>query len=74
LPSGFRRARYFDFLHGNSRKSLTLIQLLLQAKPPIFDKPKRPGFKCSDCNAEMHILGFRRPELSRAPPPEKTEN
>jgi hypothetical protein len=73
LPCGFRRARDFGFLHGNSRKLLTLIQLLLKAKPPMVVSPKRPGFKCPDCSAEMLILGFRRPEISRAPP-ELTKN
>ena len=73
LPRGFRRARDFGFLHGNSRKLLTLVQLLLKTRPPMVDPPKRPGFKCPACNAEMCILGFRRAELSRAPP-EKTEN
>ena len=70
LPSGFRRVRDYGFLHGNSRKLLVLIQLLLSAKPMQTELPKRPAFKCPDCGAAMAIRGFRKRGIfnSRSPP------
>jgi Zn finger protein HypA/HybF involved in hydrogenase expression/rhodanese-related sulfurtransferase len=68
LPGGFRRVRDYGFLHGNSRKLLTLIQMLLCARPVLTVRPERPAFKCPDCGGAMAIKGFRRPDESRAPP------
>jgi len=68
LPGGFRRVRDYGFLHGNSRRLLTLIQLLLHARPAQPELPKRPVFKCPDCGSAMSIKGFRCPGSSRAPP------
>jgi hypothetical protein len=59
LPRGFRRTRDFGFLHGNARKSLRLVQLLLQAKVPIRELRPRPVFRCPDCAAAMAIIAVR---------------
>jgi hypothetical protein len=70
LPRGFRRSRDFGFLHGNARKSLRLIQYLLQAKvPPRIVRP-RPAFLCPVCGAEMAIVavGIRRAAPPTGPP------
>lgn len=70
LPGGFRRVRDYGFLHGNSRKLLTLIQLLLNARPIKTEQPERPAFKCSHCGTAMAIMGFRKNHdlNSRSPP------
>jgi len=63
LPRGFRRVRDYGFLHGNAKKLLKLVQLILhvmlEASPP----RKRPVFKCPCCKALMAITAFRRPRL-----------
>ena len=61
LPRGFRRVRDYGFLHGNAKKLLYLVQLILHVVIEIFEKRPRPVFKCSRCQAPMAILGFRRP-------------
>lgn len=68
LPCGFRRVRDYGFLHGNSRRLLTLIQLLLHARPAQTELPARPVFKCTDCGSAMEIRGFRCQGSSRSPP------
>ena len=64
LPRGFRRVRDYGFLHGNAKKLLKLVQLILhvmiEATPP---RP-RPVFHCSCCKAVMKITAFRRPAWS----------
>ena len=61
LPKGFRRVRDYGFLHGNAKKLLSLVQLLLRVliEPPA-PRP-RPVFKCPFCHAPMRIIAFRRP-------------
>lgn len=72
LPRSFRRVRDYGFLHGNARKTLRLVQLLLGAKPAPLSKPERPTFKCCRCGLEMAITGFcRRQNLSIRSPPDQ---
>lgn len=60
LPSGFRRARDYGFLHSNAKKMRALIQLILHVIiPPVAEK-QRPAFKCSCCKANMLVVGFRQ--------------
>ena len=56
LPKGFRRARNFGFLHPNCKRSITLIQLLLQVKPAAPVIKPRPSIPCSCCGAPMQIV------------------
>jgi len=56
LPRGFRRARDYGFLHGNAKKSLRLLQLILHVKLPKLEEPERPFFKCTRCGANMQIV------------------
>jgi hypothetical protein len=56
LPRGFRRARDYGFLHGNAKKTRSLVQLILHVKLPETEEPKRPGFTCSTCGTEMQVV------------------
>lgn len=61
LPKGFRRARDYGFLHGNAKKLLALVQLVLQVVIQFVTPRSRPVFKCPHCKATMQIVAFRRP-------------
>ncbi len=58
LPKGFRRVRDYGFLHGNAKKLLSLVQLVLHVFTGIQKRP-RPVFKCPCCKSPMVVLGFR---------------
>lgn len=61
LPRGFRRVRDYGFLHGNAKKLLSLVQLVLRVMiEPASPRP-RPVFKCPTCKSPMTITAFRRP-------------
>ena len=59
LPKGFRRVRDYGFLHGNAKKLLFLVQLILYVVIKEIEHRPRPVFKCPCCKAAMVILGFR---------------
>lgn len=59
LPKGFRRTRDFGFLHGNAKKLLQLVQLILHVTLDAVNQRPRPVFKCPCCKSPMTILGFR---------------
>ncbi len=61
LPKGFRRLRDYGFLHGNAKKRLSLVQLVLQVVIEARAPRPRPVFKCPRCQSPMQILGFVRP-------------
>jgi len=56
LPKGFRRVRDFGFLHGNAKKTLVRIQLLLKPKLTEQPLPARPVFKCACCGKPAVIM------------------
>jgi hypothetical protein len=58
LPKGFRRVRDYGFLHGNSKKLLILVQLILRVAIKVTERV-RPAFKCPRCKAPMVVMGFR---------------
>ena len=60
LPKGFRRVRDYGFLHGNAKKILCLIQLILYVIIEELALRPRPVFKCPHCKASMLIVEFRR--------------
>jgi len=60
LPKGFRRVRDYGFLHGNAKKLLFLVQLILHVVIKGIKQRPRPVFKCPCCQSPMVILGFRR--------------
>jgi hypothetical protein len=61
FPKGFRRVRDYGFLHGNAKKLLSLVQLVLQVLIEACTSRPRPVFKCSKCDAPMKIMAFRGP-------------
>ncbi len=59
LPRGFRRARNYGFLHGNAKRTLTWLQLMLKVViPPIEVAPKK-GVCCPNCEAKMTLYLMR---------------
>jgi hypothetical protein len=61
LPKGFRRVRDYGFLHGNAKKLLSLVQLLLRVVINYIPQRARPAFNCPFCKSHMIIVGFRKP-------------
>jgi hypothetical protein len=61
LPKGFRRVRDYGFLHGNAKKLLSLVQMVLKVLIEACTPRPRPVFKCPKCQAPMQIMAFRRP-------------
>jgi len=59
LPKGFRRIRDCGFLHGNAKKLLKLVQLVLHVRLDEIIPGPRPVFNCPYCRSGMVILGFR---------------
>jgi len=64
LPKGFRRVRDYGFLHGNAKKLLFLVQLVLQVLIQACEARPRPAFKCPKCQAPMKILAIGQPPWS----------
>ncbi len=60
LPKGFRRVRDYGFLHGNAKKLLSLVQLILHVIITGVHQRPRPVFKCPCCKTAMIVLGFRQ--------------
>jgi hypothetical protein len=60
LPKGFRRARDYGFLHGNAKKLLSLVQLVLQVLIQACNLRPRPAFECPICQSPMKILFIGR--------------
>ena len=61
LPKGFRRVRDYGFLHGNAKKTLQLIQLLLKVMIDPSKPIERPSFTCTCCGQPMQIIRFIPP-------------
>lgn len=59
LPKGFRRARNFGFLHPNSKRLITLLQVLLGFRPTPPPTRARPAIPCPCCGAAMLIVRTR---------------
>jgi hypothetical protein len=53
-------------LHGNAKKLLSLVQLVLQVLIQAASRRARPAFKCPICQAPMQIRAIGRPALSSA--------
>lgn len=64
LPKSFRRVRDYGFLHGNSKKLLSLVQMVLQVISEACIARPRPVFRCPKCQSPMQIMAFRRPAWS----------
>ena len=61
LPKGFRRVRDYGFLHGNAKKLLSLVQMVLNVIIQPHNLRPRPAFLCPKCQTPMRIMAFRRP-------------
>jgi len=57
LPKRFRRIRDYGFLHGNAKRLLKLVQMVLHVIMQAGNTRPRPFFKCPACQAPMRILG-----------------
>jgi hypothetical protein len=68
LPKGYRRCRDYGFLHGNAKKTLHLLQILLVPKinRSTEETAERPKFKCPKCGSNMLIIHqtFKFPQLT----------
>jgi len=64
LPRGFRRVRDAGFLHGNAKRILSLVQLILRVRLAIPRSRPRPVICCPDCQSPMRIVGILRPDWS----------
>lgn len=62
LPKGFRRVRDYGFLHGNAKKLLSLIQMILHVLIQAHSLRPRPAFICPHCHTAMRITAFTRPQ------------
>lgn len=60
LPKGFRRARDYGFLHGNAKRTLGRIQLMLNIIPPPPPTRHRAAFCCPDCGAKLAVIWLKR--------------
>ena len=56
LPKGFRKVRDYGFLHGNAKKLLSLVQLILHVVIEVIKQRPRPAFKCPRCQSPMVIV------------------
>jgi hypothetical protein len=61
LPKGFRRVRDYGFLHGNAKKLLSLVQLVLHVIIQDRNPRLRPAFICPKCHAQMRIIAVTPP-------------
>jgi hypothetical protein len=61
LPKGFRRVRDYGFLHGNAKKLLGLVQLILHLVLPFPVKIARPKPICPQCGQPMNIISMIHP-------------
>jgi hypothetical protein len=60
LPKGFRRFRDYGFLHGNAKKLLSLVHLVLRVLMQACVPRPKPAFKCPVCQSPMKIKAFTR--------------
>jgi len=60
LPKGFRRVRDYGFLHGNAKKLLGLVQMILHVRLAFPAESKRPGLACPGCGQPMRVASIIR--------------
>ena len=60
LPRRFRRVRDFGLLHGNAKRLIELVQLLLKVELPMMEPPReKPPVLCPLCRGLMRIIALR---------------
>lgn len=62
LPKGFRRVRDYGFLHGNAKRILQRLQLILKVTVPEIEMKPRKEHNCPCCGLEMQVIRFIRPK------------
>jgi hypothetical protein len=72
LPRAFHRVRDYGFLHHNARRTLQLLQLILQVVIRPVAPPQRPRFCCPACGAAMRVIAVYRP-LGQHPQPARAQ-
>lgn len=60
LPKGFRRVRDYGFLHGNAKKLLSLVQLILHVALPFPVATNKPKRTCPECGQPMQLMSVSR--------------
>jgi len=60
LPKGFRRTRDYGFLHGNARRTLKRLQLILRVTLPeeLTAQRKKTERLCPCCGHPMTVIPF----------------
>lgn len=58
LPKGYRRVRDYGFLHGNAKRLLKIVQLLLSVRLPTPEPRSTRPFRCRDCGQPMTVIGI----------------
>lgn len=61
LPKGLRRVRDYGFLHGNAKRRLMLVQLVLKVMLEAAAPKPRPMFLCPKCQSPMAVVAVCRP-------------
>ncbi len=65
LPKGFRRSRDYGFLHGNNKRTIQLLYLVLRICAPV---PKeKPPLCCKHCGGSVTIFIFPYPRIRKPP-------
>jgi hypothetical protein len=65
LPKGFRRTRDYGLLHGNCKRLIARLYLLLRVCPP---KPKeKPPLCCKQCGAVVTLTVIPYPRIRKPP-------
>lgn len=61
LPKGFRRVRDYGFLHGNAKRLLSILQLVLHVVIAATTPKPRPIIQCPKCHSAMQVIGVLSP-------------
>jgi integrase len=61
LPKGFRRARDYGFLHGNAKRLLATLQIILKVAFPETRQRAKAKLSCPCCHTPARILAFIKP-------------
>lgn len=64
LPKGFRRARDYGFLHGNAKRTLQRIQLLLKVQLVSPTIRHKAAMCCPDCGTKMRLIWMKRNRIA----------
>jgi hypothetical protein len=69
LPKGFRRVRDYGFLHGNAKRLLRRVQLVLRVMIEAKAPRARPAVRCPHCRSPMRVAAPIGQRSDRGKPP-----